>query len=136
MNERDVVDADQVEQLAAAIVAGVDLSEEQRRVAAAMLLRQMQPVLMMPASVYAKRDEMIMACRLRFYPERTDHDAANELGSAWRRYASAGWLRDRSAETCPVRIVGTLQGALWEIMRTLPRVLSARSIRRIVGHLK
>jgi len=116
-----------------ALLAGFgQLSAEQRRVVAAALL----PVVTLPPTIYDKRDALIVECRRRFFPNHTDHDAAHELAVAWRRYAASAWQRDRTAETCPARIAGKLQGALWTIMQISPRVLSAERIRKIVGRLK
>ncbi|SFO25797.1 hypothetical protein SAMN05216330_102436 [Bradyrhizobium sp. Ghvi] len=125
-------DVELMRRIAEALEAGDELSAEQRRVTAAAL----RQALTLPPTTFAERDALIVECRRRFFPSRTDHDAAQEIAVTWRRYAATGWLRERAAETCPPRSVGTLRGALWEIMRILPRVLSVRQIRRIVGHLK
>jgi hypothetical protein len=127
-----MADGGSLQSIAEVVEAGGELSAEQRRVAAAAL----RQALMLPATIFAERDALIVECRRQFFPSRTDHDAAHQIATEWRRYAAAGWRRERSSETCPARNVGTTRGALWAIMRISPRVLSAERIRRIVGHLK
>lgn len=123
--------ATDLEQIAAAIEAGHELSEIERRAAAAALRRTM-----LPEAGYAQRDALIVECRRGFFADRSDHDASHEIATAWRRYAASGWQRDRSAATCPARLAGTLQGAIWAIMMLWPRTLSAERIRQIVGNLR
>ncbi|MET3965430.1 hypothetical protein [Bradyrhizobium sp. S3.9.1] len=119
--------------IADAIEAGADLSSEQRILVAAALRLQ---ALTLPAARHDERDRLLIECRRKFYAGRTDHDAAHELATDWRRYAAAGWIRERSCEVCPPRHIGTSREFFWLILRQSPRVLSAERIRKIVGHLK
>lgn len=113
--------------LVAALEAG-GLSEEQRRVAAA--LRQ---ALTQPATTFPARDALFVKWRRRFHEHRSDHDATQEMAVDLRRYATTAWLRERSAETCPERNLGTARELMWAIMKISPRALSAERIRKIVG---
>lgn len=124
---------DRLRRIAEAFEAGDELSASQRRVAVAALRRQ---ALVLPAAVFIQRDALIVRCRFEFFAQRSDHDAAQEIASDWRRYAAAGWIRERSHEACPARHAGSLKALLWAIMKISPRVLSAERIRKIVGHLK
>ncbi|KRR26480.1 hypothetical protein CQ14_03055 [Bradyrhizobium lablabi] len=123
---------DHLERLADELEAGAELTSSQRAAVAAAL----RQALTLPAARNEERDRLIVEARHRFYADRTDHDAAHEIATQWRRYAVTGWLRDRVCDSCPPRIAGNLHGALWAIMQQSPRPLSADRVRKIVGRLK
>jgi hypothetical protein len=116
--------------IAAALEAGTPA--EQR--AAADALRE----LVLPASRFVERDRLIMDLRKRFFPGRTDNDAANEIEAGLNRYcaATSGWRRDQDAATCPERITGTIKGAYWLVLKAVDRPLSRERIRKIVGQFE
>lgn len=119
----------QLAALAGAIERGEELSNEERRAAAAALRQAM-----LPATKFAERDAILVGCRCLFFADRTDHDAANEMEAQWGRYAASRWHRDKSAATCPPTIVGTARGCFWRMLQIGPRPLSASRIRRILAH--
>lgn len=117
--------------IASAIETGAQLSDEQRRAAAAALRHH---ATMLPATKFAERDAILVECRGRFFADRSDHHAANEIEAQWGRYAASRWHRDKSAATCPPTIVGTARGCFWRMLQIGPHPLSASRIRKILGH--
>ncbi|MDA9465335.1 hypothetical protein [Bradyrhizobium sp. CCBAU 53415] len=113
-----------------AIRAGAELSAEHLH-AIAVALRQ----LTLPAPRHAERDRLLIECRGRFYSRYSDHAAAQDLCASWRRYEATAWIRERAADACPQRHVGTEREFFWRMLRACPRSLSADRVRRIFGRL-
>src|SRR4051812_41360298 len=71
---------------------------DRERVAQVLGLRALDPV--------TERDWLVVAAMARFFPTLTARGRAEAFALRWLRYAAAGWLRDRTAETMPPRIAG------------------------------
>ncbi|MHC6150545.1 hypothetical protein ACVSQB_01990 [Bradyrhizobium elkanii] len=113
--------------IAEAIEAG-DLTAEQRR-KFAQALRELR---LAPAR-FTERDELILAARRTFFSKLSARQAATEIATGLARYAATAWLRDRTAEVCPDRIAGHVNGAYWRILKSVPRPVCREKIRKIVG---
>lgn len=118
-----------LKRIAERLDAGDELTLEERRAAAAEMLR----ALTLPRSSYAARDALIVEVWQRFYSARKDRDASNEIAIGLRRYETSAWHRDRSAQECPPRIAGTAHGVYWRMLQLVPKGLSAERIRKIIG---
>lgn len=117
-----------------AIADAIEAAETvEQRAALAAALRQAQPLLTQPPSLRANRDRMIYDALKRLFWGRSNNDAALEFASKLGRYAaSATWRRDQSCDYCPYP-AGSLNGAMWAILKVSRRPLSAERIRKIVG---
>ncbi|MGY3233360.1 hypothetical protein ACVMAJ_000250 [Bradyrhizobium sp. USDA 4448] len=89
--------------------------------------------LVTPAAVRAERDALYFWIRENFFAAHSDNDAAIEIERGLGRYAASAWLRDRSALTCPPRLVGTLNGAFWRLMHLSPKPLRPSTIRALIA---
>jgi hypothetical protein len=83
-------------------------------------------------SAYDRRDDLVRADAQKFYPTASQADAARELHTALKRYAAAGWKRDRKLPDCPAS-AKTLGAILWAILRARDDVPAARTIRRLLA---
>lgn len=90
--------------------------------------------LMLPDDRLDRRDALLRKLRCDFHVAKTDHAAAHHIASVLRSYAGNGWKRERSDDVCPRRHIGLEKELLWQIMKIVPKVLSAERIRKIVGH--
>ena len=89
----------------------------------------------LPATLAAidRRDAMIVAAVAVFFPGLSANDAAHRLHQAIDRYALGAWRRERIADACPSRHDGKIAAHCWQILRTIDRTPSARSIRLILS---
>jgi hypothetical protein len=82
----------------------------------------------------ATRDGFIRAAAADFFTASgSKRGAARDLHSALSRYATAGWLRDRTLDECPKQYAERARGALWNILKAHPALPSESSIRRVLG---
>ncbi|MFZ5712965.1 MAG: hypothetical protein ACOY3N_09010 [Bradyrhizobium sp.] len=107
--------------------AGGELSEEQRRLAAAALRQAL-----MPSAPTIRRDELLREMKRRFYPTHRLRAASLAIAEVWEQYEIRAWPHDSSAVTCPPRHVGKPQELLWRIMRDWPNSLGKDRIRQIL----
>ena len=49
------------------------------------------------------------------------------------RYETSGWRRDRYATTCPAHRIGKPEGAIWEILKTWPKMPGERRLHEILS---
>jgi hypothetical protein len=68
----------------------------------------------------------------KFYPDASQAAAARELHKVLKRYAAAGWIRERALPDCPAP-AGTLRAMLWAILRARADVPSARRLRALLA---
>lgn len=81
----------------------------------------------------AQRDELVRKLAADYFPDLRSHPAAVALHRQWARYASSSWPRERMLDDVPPHRVGKPEGTFWQIMRLQDRVLSERSIRKILA---
>jgi hypothetical protein len=79
------------------------------------------------------RDERLRAAADRWFPGRSDSDAAEELGTALSRFWATAWRSCRTDEVCPPRYAGNIRADLWAILKARPYPLKARSIRAVLA---
>ncbi len=48
------------------------------------------------------------------------------------RYETSGWRRDRYATACPAHRIGKPEGAIWEILKTWPKMPGERRLHEIL----
>lgn len=82
----------------------------------------------------AERDMLVRDAITRFFANGSVRKRAEQLDRALRRYETTAWLRDRQHDTPPERIVGSLNEALFRIMKVATNGLSAETIRKILGN--
>lgn len=63
----------------------------------------------------------------------SDRAAAEWLHQRLARYSECAWRRDRNEETCPPRHAGRIDGLLWCVLKCSDRVVSERTIRRVLS---
>ncbi|TQF28865.1 hypothetical protein [Bradyrhizobium sp. UNPA324] len=125
------------DQLAAVLAMVSGLSEEDRRTLVALISGRPPPG--HPASRAKRiRNALLIGCWAEFFPDRSPYDAAQEIATAWRRYAADAWPRDRlmSLDSCPVKYAGTIRSWLWALQVESPGSLSAETIRKILGQVE
>ena len=81
----------------------------------------------------ASRDELLRAAAAEFFPDLRPAEQARDMHQHWRRYVAAGWPRERALEEPPERRRGTIEGALWRVMKTRDHLLAERSLRLILA---
>jgi hypothetical protein len=81
---------------------------------------------------YRERDGELRRAAARFFPHLRPVDQADRLAAALRRYASTRWPRERSRSAPPESALGTLDGALWRVLKLVDSPLSSDRIERIL----
>ncbi|RXG92281.1 hypothetical protein [Bradyrhizobium vignae] len=125
------------EQLRQALALIALLSAEDRRTLVALLSDRPPPG--HAASPKTRvRNALLIGCWAEFFPDRSPYDAAQEIATAWRRYAADAWPRDRlmSLESCPAKYAGAVRSWLWALQVESPGPLSAERIRKIIGQVE
>lgn len=80
-----------------------------------------------------RRDELVKNLASEHYPELRYHPAAVAIRKQWSRYAASAWPRERLGDSVPKHRVGKPEAMFWQIMKIQDRVLSERSIRKILA---
>jgi hypothetical protein len=78
-----------------------------------------------------RRDHLVREAAAQWF----GHEAspADVLASVLRRYARTSWRRDRVADACPDRLIGTAHESLWRILKARPVELTGGHVRRILS---
>ena len=63
----------------------------------------------------------------------SDRAAAAWLGVRLLRYRQGAWRRHRTEALCPPRLAGRIDALMWCALKCSDRVVSARSIRRVLA---
>ncbi len=82
-------------------------------------------------ALLARRDDLLK--RIAKFYTGSGRARAEAIAEGWSRYATTAWPRDRDADACPRRHMGTPQAVHFDLMRLGLMPLSAESIRKIVG---
>ena len=80
-----------------------------------------------------RRDELVRTLASEHFPELRSHPAAVAIRKQWSRYAASAWSRERLGDSVPKHRVGKPEAMFWQIMKIQDRVLSERSIRKILA---
>ncbi len=82
-------------------------------------------------ALLARRDDLLK--RIAKFYTGSGRARAVAIAEGWSRYATTAWPRDRDADACPRRHMGTPQAVHFDLMKLSLMPLSAESIRKIVG---
>ena len=78
------------------------------------------------------RNAIIKAMRNQHFKFVSDREAAKYLSAEIACYHEENWPEDRDLSVCPHES-HTLKARLWEVLKLVPRPLSDRQIRKILG---
>jgi hypothetical protein len=81
-------------------------------------------------SAFARRDALIRETYHLFFAET--HQPAKTMSDRLRRYARTAWPREAALTSCP-RVGSTPERQFWQILKLVPRELSADRIEKIVS---
>jgi hypothetical protein len=82
---------------------------------------------------YIRRDALIRAIALRWYPGCSDRAAVTALVRALARYRATGWRRDRAYKSPPAELLSTVQADMFNLLK-IGAPLSPGTIRRALAH--
>jgi hypothetical protein len=81
----------------------------------------------------ARRNDAMRQIATLLRPDGSVRARALVLADAMGRYASCGWQRDRAFAGLPARLVGRVEGDLWLLFKSYPRVpMSIRALEDIL----
>jgi hypothetical protein len=80
-------------------------------------------------SAFARRDALIRETYDLFFAET--HQPAKTMSDRLRRYELTAWPRETALDVCPRR-PDTAEAYFWQMLKLVPRPLSADRIERIV----
>jgi hypothetical protein len=83
-------------------------------------------------AMLVRRDDLVRKASVQYHG-LSANAVAKAMHRAWSRYATSSWPRERGLGDVPPRIDGKPEALFWQIMRIEDRVLSERSIRRILA---
>lgn len=121
--------------IANAVRVGRPLDPEDVRFLFALFERRPGPGERLPATRLrmAERDAALGEAAARYFGDLSIPAQAAELAAMLARYASSGWLRDRTAERPPPRHAGRIEGLLWLVLKAnLGRSIGARRMQQIL----
>lgn len=80
-----------------------------------------------------QRDRLLREAATRFHGGLPKAAQAQRLHTQLMRYRASAWERERCAESCPGRHLGTIYEFLWRVLKLADRGLSARTLRLILA---
>jgi hypothetical protein len=86
----------------------------------------------MPGRRLDYRDDLIRELATMHYVGSTRARAVAMLADV-RRYETTRWRFDRRQVICPAEIEGTVQGAIWRVLKAAPRFPGQRQLQNIIG---